>query len=635
MRRIDIYALLCICALTSSARSLNVTTGNVTYSFSEATMGEAALSQGNELTISGKVFATDNLTSMKVVADNVDENTVLVNYGATETSVTVAGNVARYVEVTVSGGHVTVTQSSEVADNTPGEITYILKGESSDGSFSLSGSYKSTIELQGVTLHNPSGAALDIQNGKRIALSSKNGTVNKLSDGDGGSNKAALYCKGHLELKGKGSLTVTGNNAHAISAKEYVTIKNCDVTIDKSVKDGINCAQYFAMESGSLTMSGVGDDGIQVDYKDDVEREAEDTGSFSITGGTVTISVTADAAKAIKTEGNIGINGGTLNLSVSGNGVWDSTKLKTKASSCLSSDADIAINAGDLELKASGGGGKGLSCDGTLTIAGGNVTVVTSGGVVAYVNNKLYTDYTGNTDNINSDYKSSPKGMKADTAVFIEGGVIDVTTTGRGAEGIESKGELTINGGTIVVHSYDDAINSSSHMYINGGDILVVATNNDGLDSNGNLYMNGGYVRAFGASSPECGIDANEEEGYTVIFTGGTLLAVGGGNSTPTKTASTQPYVSTNTSVTAGSTITLKSGSSELASFEIPAEYTGGSGNNGGHGGPGGGFGGNSGKSVLITCPGLTSGSSYSMTSGSTTVNVSARLTGSGSGRPW
>ncbi|MGN1172242.1 MAG: carbohydrate-binding domain-containing protein, partial [Muribaculaceae bacterium] len=207
-------------------------------------------------------------------------------------------------------------------------------------------------------------------------------------------------------------------------------------------------------------------------------------------------------------------------------------------------------------------------------------------------------------------------------------------TTGKGAEGIESKAVLTINDGTIIVNSYDDAINSSSHMYVKGGDITVVATNNDGLDANGNLYIQGGYIRAFGAGAPECGLDANEEQNYHVYFTGGTVLAVGGGNSVPNSSASTQPYVSGSGSATAGATVTLASGSTVLATFTIPSNYgssTGGStppntpaaggrpGGGGNPGGPGGGGG------LLVTCPGLTSGSSYTLTVGSTSSTVTAK----------
>ncbi len=167
-------------------------------------------------------------------------------------------------------------------------------------------------------------------------------------------------------------------------------------------------------------------------------------------------------------------------------------------------------------------------------------------------------------------------------------------TTGNSGEGIESKAVLTINDGTIVVNSYDDAINSSSHRYIKGGDITVVATDNDGLDANGNMYISGGVIRAFGTRAPECGIDANEEDGYSVYFTGGTLLTVGGGNSVPSSSESTQPYVTGSMAVTANTEITLTNGNTLLASFTVPSNYSSASGGFGNHvgGGPGGGGGG-------------------------------------------
>lgn len=626
MRKTLLIAVALAGAMFAGAQSLNISLGNVNYLFSGSTMGDAVLTGGAELTVQGRTFNAVDIASMRVVADEIADNTVAVSYDSHGANVTIAGNIAQYVDATVSGAHVSITQSPEVGADTSGEITYVLSGESSNGSLVMTGTYKATIELRGLTLHNPQGAAIDIQNGKRIDMSVKSGTVIKVSDGADGSQKGALVCKGHLELKGKGSLTISGNKAHAISAKEYVTVKNCTLIIDKAVKDGINCAQYFAMESGTLSISGTGDDGIQVDFKDDADREEEDTGSVTITGGMLNVGVTADAAKCIKAEGDITISGGELTLIVSGNGIWDSAKSKTKASSCLSADGDMNITGGSISLTATGHGGKGASCDGTFTIEAGSLTVKTSGGVVAYVNNKLYNGYTGNTDNIASDRKSSPKGVKADTNIVINGGTIDVTTTGKGGEGIESKGELTVNDGNITVHSYDDGINSSSHMHINGGDIMVIATNNDGLDSNGNMYINGGYCRLFGTRVPECGIDANEEEGYSVIFKGGTLLAVGSRNSTPRKSESTQPYVEGTGSAKANTQITLKDGTTELATFTVPEEFVSNSG--GGFPAPGGPGGGSNG-SILITCPGLISGSSYTLTNGTTNSTVKARLTGS------
>ena len=630
--------------LGTEAQTLNVVTGNITYAFPAAQTGNMTYQGGETLTVMGKTFSVADITRMYVDNSTVSDNTVSVNYSSTTATVTVAGNVAQYVTPTVTGAHVSIVQSAEVSDDVCGEITYTLAGSSTDGEFSMEGSYKASLELNGLTLTNPSGAPLNIQNGKRIELSVKKGTENTLTDAASGDWKGCIVCKGHLELKGKGTLNVYGNTAHAIYAKEYVEMKNCTVNVLSAVKDGINCNQYFLMESGSLTVSGVADDGVQVSYKDDTDREAEDTGSLTIAGGTVNIAVTGTATKGLKAEGDLTVTDGTITISTSGGGTWDTDDQKTKAASCISADGNIQIDGGTLTLTSSGSGGKGINGDGTLTINGGSVTVSTTGGMYAYVNGTEYNNYTGNTDNLDSDYKSSPKGMKIDGNVEINGGTINVTTTGNGAEGIESKAVLTINDGTIVINAYDDAINSSSHMYIKGGDITVVASNNDGLDSNGNMYISGGTIKAFGTTSPECGIDANEEDGYSVIFTGGTLLAVGGGNSVPSTSESTQPYVTTTMSVSANSEIAIKSGSTTLATFTVPSNYSSGN-SGGGHGGfggmnaPGGGGGGwgGSGSSILISCPSLTSGSSYTITSGSNSATATAVVKGSnggGGGRP-
>lgn len=637
MKKLLSLLLMVVGSMTAMAQTLHVETGNVTYDIPASQAGDMPYTDGTWLTVMGRTVNLADVTKMYVDGSDVVDNSVTVTYNGTTAKVVIAGNVAKYVDATVEGAHVILAQSSDVSAETCGEITYSLSGTSTDGSLSLSGSYKASIELLGLELTNPSGAALDIQNGKRIELSVKKGTENVLTDGANGSQKGCIVCKGHLELKGKGTLTIYGNTAHGIYAKEYVEMKNCTVNVLSAVKDGINCNQYFLLESGELNISGTSDDGIQTSFKDDTDRDAEDTGTITIAGGTLNVAVTGTATKALKADGNIIVTDGTITASTAGGGKWDADDVKTKASTCMSADGNVQIDGGTLTLTSTGSGGKGISCDSTFILNGGDVTITTSGGMFAYVNGTTYDNYTGNTDRLDSDYKSSPKGVKADGDVVINGGTIKVTTTGNGAEGIESKAVMTINDGTIVVNSYDDGLNSSSHMYIKGGDITVVATNNDGLDSNGNMYIQGGVIRAFGTTSPECGIDANEEEGYSVIFTGGTLLAVGGGNSTPSTSESTQPYVSGSASLSSGSTVTLKSGTTTLATFTVPDNYSSSSSGQGGWGGGpgGGGPGGGGGSSVLVSCAGLTSGSSYTLTCGSSSSTVTARTSGGNSGRPF
>lgn len=623
-----VYAIIvALFGTAAQAQTLNVVTGDVTYSIPANQAGEMIYSASTSVNILGRDFQVSEIDRMYVDNSSIDDNTVQVTFDGTSAKVLVAGNIAQYVTPAVKGAYVSIDQSDAVGDDTCGEITYTLTGESGDGQFRLDGSYKATVELQGLNLSCTTGAPLDIEDSKRIEMSVKKNTANSLIDCAGGSQKGCIVCKGHLELKGNGTLTISANSGHAIYAKEYIEMKNCSITVLNAVKDGVNCNQYFLMESGTLNIDNVGDDGIQVSFKDDTDREEEDTGSITIEGGLINANITATAAKCLKADADVAISGGTLVLSTSGGGMWDTEDLKTKACACISGDGNITIDGGTLTLTSSGSGGKGLSCDGDLVINDGEVNISTSGGTFVYLNGVEYPNYTGSTDRIDSDNKSSAKGMKADGNVTINGGAINVKTTGSGSEGIESKAVLNINGGTVVVNSYDDAINSSSHMYINGGDVTVVATANDGLDSNGNLYITGGTVRAFGGSSPECGIDANSEQGYSVFFTGGTLLAVGGSNSTPSTSQSTQAYVTASLSTAAGNTVTIGSNGTTLASFTVPDNYKSSNSpiasalGGGGPGRPGD----SSGGGLLITCPGLVSGQSYTITSGSSSTTATAR----------
>ena len=257
-------------------------------------------------------------------ANAIENNTVEVKFSGSTATVTIASNIKSYV--TVSSGtssHVKLVQAESFAginatvDNEDGEIIYVLSGASTDGEFYLEGSFKCTVELEGLTLTNPSGPAINIQNGKRVSLSAKKGTTNTLTDGVNEDYKGCYHCKGHTKIKGKGTLNVKGNSGHAIYSKEYVEVKNATVNITGAVKDGIHCQEYFMMESGTLTISDVGDDGIQVELDGltptgiTTDHEEEDTGNFYMTGGTLTISNYGD--KAVKADGIISATGGKRN----------------------------------------------------------------------------------------------------------------------------------------------------------------------------------------------------------------------------------------------------------------------------------------------------------------------------------
>ena len=449
MRRLTMILTAAVLALAAHAQTLNIVTGSVTTQYTADQAGEMTYSDGGAtLTVGGKAFSTSGIDKIYTDASTVNENTVTVGYSGTSATVTVSGDCAPYITATVSGAHVSIVQG-DVTD----EVTYVLSGSSSDGEFYMEGSYKATLDLNGLTLTNPSGAAINIQDGKRIDVKVESGTENTLTDSSNGDQKGCLVIKGHAEFKGKGTLNVYGNTKHAIKTGEYMEVKNCTINVLSAVGDGIHANEYFLMESGTINISGVGDDGLQAELDgttntgETTDHEDEDSGNIYIEGGTITITNSA-------------------------------------------------------------AGGKGIKADGALTISDGTVNVTVTGSNV-----KSGNDTT------------AAKGIKADGAITISGGTI--TASAKNHEAIESKSTIDITGGIVSATSSDDAINSASHMTISGGYVMGYSTGNDGLDANGNMYIKGGVVYAIGTKEPEVALDANTEGGYKLYVEGGTIITVG------------------------------------------------------------------------------------------------------------
>ena len=552
MKRILFSVIVLVLTIAAAGQTLKVTTSSGTkeYQASQVTANSpASFTGGTTLTVGNDVFTISDITNMVVVSSTSDaeDNTVNILYNGSTATVTMADNVSNYVTAEVSGAHVTITQSNTDAVDGD-EITYVLSGSTADGSLTLDGSYKCTISLAGLKMTNPSGAAINITNSKRIQLSAMNGTENTLTDGSDGSQKACIYSKGQLQLQGKGTLNVAGNTKHAIKSGDYISVKNLKLNITKAVGDGINCEEYFLMKSGTVSISGVGDDGIQCDLGGDTstgetaDHDDEDSGNVYLEGGTLNIAVTAAAAKGIKADGDMKISDGDITVKTTGGGAWDSDDNKTKASSCLSADGNMTISGGTQNLTSTGAGGKGISVDGAFTAIGGTTTINTSGNAVVASSGGTISTVSSSSqlDRYDSDYKSSPKGIKVDGAITVsDNAIISVTTTGAGGEGIESKTNINIMGGQVTVNATDDAINSSYNddtkslstagdLTISGGYVYARSTGNDGIDSNGNCYIKGGLVYAIGTSSPEVAIDANSEQRKQLYVQGGTIIAIGG-----------------------------------------------------------------------------------------------------------
>jgi len=232
-----------------------------------------------------------------------------------------------------------------------------------------------------------------------------------------------------------------------------------------------------------------------------------------------------------------------------------------------------------------------------------------------------------------------------DGNITVNGGTITISATGgEGAEGFESKKIMTINGGYIEVTSYDDALNSSSHMYFTGGYVYAVATGNDAIDSNGNMYLRGGHVFCCGS---EEGLDANSEGGYKVnIESGASLMAIGGNMGAIENGANISQTCYSGT-VASNTRYALYSGNNVDFAVLVPTiSSQGGGGWPGGGGwGPGGG---SSNQTMVVTAPstpkvysGVTfNGTTFWTGKGATSATGGSQVTlsqysSSGGGWPW
>ena len=437
---------------------------------------------------SGSSITTGELTTFDIAIDQTtaeptdvaeeyfpDEEDALENNEFTkEVSIDMSNPVAKTengVEVTVNGGHVTANHASEK------KICYVVSGTTTKGSFTVVGDKKYAVKLNGVSITNPDSAALNLLSGKRAYIILADGTTNTLTDGTGGSQKGALYCKGKLLFNGSGQLSVTGNTNNGIHSADYIVFRKGNKVYVKSIANhGIKA-----------------NDGI------------------FINGGILNVEVSVAASKGINCESHIIVNGGRTTVLTTGNGMYDTEDQEAKGAAGIKADSTFTINAGELRLKSTGNGGKGINVDMEANFNGGSVMIVTTGG-----------QFSGSGDT------SSPKGIKVDGDLTITGGKIWVRTSGNNGEGIETKGTLTITGGEVASYAYDDAINSKGGMTISGGYVYAQGQHNDGLDANGNCYIKGGLVYAICSGTPEVAIDANTEGGKKLYVSGGTVVALGG-----------------------------------------------------------------------------------------------------------
>ena len=384
-----------------------------------------------------KTFVTLLLCHLFIMTTSAAEGDVItITYANESATVDIPESLTGIVMPNVNGAHV-VLQSTTTTE----EYIYRVTGNTYDGSLTITGAYKLTLQLAGVSIHSTRGAAIDIETGKRVAVVLEEGTVNTLSDCSNGAQKAALYFSGHPEFEGPGTLNVTGNTKHAISAKEELELKTTTGTINvlgAADGDGIHCGKgkianehnYFRMEGGIVNINNVTSDGI----------DSDDFGCLKINGGIINVNVTADGGTGLKCDSILTMTGGMLNIVVSGK---DAEGIRT--------NYDAQLLGGSIVVNVSGDGSKGIkgkkkdAMSSSLTVLNGGT--ITFGGTECtfYLHANNYIDpATGE--------ETKCRAVSADNVITRSDGDIEIFAYGSLSNPFHSDAQVSGEGGTLAIH---------------------------------------------------------------------------------------------------------------------------------------------------------------------------------------
>lgn len=478
------------------------------------------------------IFQANNAVSQTLSNSNIvkvtmgdAQNVVSVKYSGTDAAI-VNPYAFEGVSVEKNGGDVIIRSTSSE------ELTYDLSGTTTSGSFKIYSDKKFILNLDNVSITNNDGAAINIQSGKKCTVNlvgtSSLTDASSYATVSGEDQKGCFFSEGQLVFTGEGTLNVTANYKHGVCSDDYIDIQSGSVKILKAANDGIRANDYFLMTGGSLTTTSTTGDGIDADagyIKIDggsinVSISVADTKAIKcdsiieVNGGSVTLTVPAAQGKGFKTKQTMTVNGGTITANMTGavaivsNDPSYCTAFKT--------DVDFVMNDGVVTVTHTGAGGKGISADGNVKLAGGKLSIDVTGA------NGTYTNLSGVTDNYSSTCVS------ADGAINVTGGDITLGVKANSAKGFKSDGNTTISGGTIngtltgssVVVNYDP-----SHCTL--------------IKCDGNYTQNGGTITATHSGVGGKGISV---DGVATFNSGNVTITTTGSAATYTASSGTDTY---------------------------------------------------------------------------------------------
>ena len=377
---------------------------------------------------------------------------------------------------------------------------------------------KVKLRLNGMSLTNPDGPAIYFDRCKKAFITIESGTTNTIIDGssytstveehvidgvtysiDASQAKGAIHTDDTLEIKGKGTLNVTGNYKHGICSDDDILIENGVIDIT-SVKDGIHVNDDITMDGKNITIT--------------IESQSDGVDSEGTVNMTLVNSVTVNAAgKGVKADSDMVFSAGTFILTTTDDCINGNTSVTidggtyklSSGDDGVTAVTDLTINGGTINITQAGG--KGIKNDGDINITGGSITINTTDDCI---NGNAEVSLTGGT----YDLTSGDEAVTAASTLTMENIELTAKTTGKG---VKAESDLYINSGTYIINSGDDSVHCNGNITIDGG-TFTITSGDDGMHADTTLTINDGDITI--TKSYE-GLEGND-----VVITGGVISVV-------------------------------------------------------------------------------------------------------------
>ncbi len=382
-----------------------------------------------------------------------------------------------------------------------------------------------------------------------------------------------------LKITAAGTYVVTGSCSEgSITVKKGttgVTLVLNNLTLASSATAPLSCNKTTEVNlilEGTSTLTD-NEDPANEDSADETVADAFEGAALKVkSGSSLTISgtgtLTADGSScknAIKGAATavITVESGTINAKAANNG--------------LASDGSVVINGGTVNVTAQNDGIKAepdeddTESAGTITINGGTINV-DAGDDAIKAESILTLGTKGASTGPKITVNSDNEGLEG-AEIYMNSGSGTIKTVDDGINAANS--DLTnysflldIEGGTWIINSGGDGLDSNKDIVVNGGTTIVYGPTNDGnaaLDYEGSCTVNSGDLLCIGTS----GMAMAPSSGTYVMFgsggmggqMGGQPGNMGGQMGQPGQMGQQTQTSQGSVSISAGSTITIKDAS--------------------------------------------------------------------------